>query len=158
MSGSLSLSNIFGLVFIVLIMYLFTQAFSKMVRVITLKGVASESVKELLKSQSLRQKLFMTYMRKYTPERKQDVRLMICMLTFYYIHVIASMALLLMILGGAFYEEVLKRTIDASVYVVGTITYAELGDIAFRLVVFTFPVCFLIALIYEVVQRKKGKQ
>ena len=155
MSESLSLSEVFGIAFIVIIMFLFTRAFSKMIRVITLKAPASESVKELLKSQSLIQKLFMTYMRKYIPERKRDAGLLICMLTFYYIHITASAAFLAMILGEVFCEAVFNRTVDASAYIVGSLTFATLGDIAFRLAIFTFPACFIIGIIYEIAQRKR---
>jgi len=135
-----------------------TWVFRKTIKEIAFKDMDSENTKVFLQSQSFVQKLFMTYIRKCNTVGQKDTGLMKWILVFHYIHLVASLTLLIMFFADLIYDQGLSiRLIDTSSYLNSTLI-----DLCLLLFIGTLPICFLMRFVFEILssffQKKRERK
>ena len=154
----LTLQDLIFLATILSVTGICTWVFRRTVKNIAFKDMDSEKAKVFLQSQSFVKKLFMTYIRTCNPDGKKDIGLMKWILVSHYIHLVASLILLVMFSADLIYDFGLSiRLIDTSSYI-----NRALIDLCLLLFIGTLPICFLMRFVFELLssffQKKRERK
>jgi len=123
-----------------------------------LYGMDTESNKKLMESQTLPDRLFMTYIWKFSLEGKRKMGFAIWFLVWHCIHIISSLTVLI----WGWYEVYLfvssGREIIFAFYVFGMrITHGNVVNTLLALIMLSLPVSILLAVPITAILRKSGK-
>jgi len=118
-----------------------------------------KSIKQFMKSQTLVDRLFMTYIWKFSLEKKQNLGFVIWFLICHFIHIASSLVFLFWIWYEGYLFLSSERGLIFEFYVLGMrITHGNVFETLFTLIIASLPVSILLSIPFTVfLKRNKDK-
>lgn len=132
---------VFGVVFVFC-----SWIFRMIIKGNALKGIDTNQANQLIKTQPLRKRLFMTYIGKFNTTGQQRLGLARWFLICHYIHVLSYVVFVTISLGEVFHYILFDQTLlSADVSIVGKFTYNNLLSVSLYILVGALPASLIVA-------------
>ena len=142
---SVAFTTIAMTIFFCGVFWVFSKLFRYIIEGIVFAGFDKDIAKETLKNLSFRQRLFVSYAKRYISPENRHLRVVMWLTISYYLHAVIVLMLIVLAWCEFIIEVAFGRTIDSSAYLMGlTISYDSLLDFMLYSSIFGVPAVSLI--------------